>query len=90
MSEELFKKREIKEELDCRISVDEFLMTVEYDYETFHLTMECFLCSLLEGEHLKLLEAEAAKFVTEKELDSVPFLPADLLVLPKLKEHLSH
>ena len=83
-------RREIKEELDCRISVDEFLMTVEYDYETFHLTMECFLCSLLEGEHLKLLEAEAAKFVTEKELDSVPFLPADLLVLPKLKEHLSH
>ena len=89
-SKEECLKREIKEELDCRISVDEFLMTVEYDYETFHLTMECFLCSLLEGEHLKLLEAEAAKFVTEKELDSVPFLPADLLVLPKLKEHLSH
>ena len=78
-------KREIREELSTEISVDEFLCTVEYDYPTFHLTMHCYLCSLLT-EALHLNEHEAAKWLAKDELDSVKWLPADLLIIEKIKE----
>ena len=77
-------KREIREELSTEISVDEFLCTVEYDYPKFHLTMHCYLCSLLT-EALHLNEHEAAKWLTKDELDSVKWLPADMLVIDALK-----
>ena len=77
-------KREIREELSTEISVNEFLCTVEYDYPLFHLKMYCFLCSLLT-EALHLNEHEAAKWLTKDELDSVKWLPADLLVIDALK-----
>ena len=79
-------KREIREELSTEISVDEFLCTVEYDYLKFHLTMHCYLCSLLT-EALHLNEHEAAKWLTKDELESVKWLPADLLVIEELKEY---
>ena len=72
--------REIREELSADISVDEFLCTVEYDYPAFHLTMHCFLCSLV-GEALHLNEHEAARWLTKEELDSVKWLPADEIVV---------
>lgn len=78
-------KREIREELSTEIGVDEFLRTVEYDYPKFHLTMHCYLCSLLT-EALHLNEHEAARWLTKDELDSVKWLPADLLVIEKMKE----
>lgn len=77
-------KREIREELSTEISVDEFLCTIEYDYPQFHLTMHCYLCSLLT-EALHLNEHEAARWLTKEELDSVKWLPADLLVIDALK-----
>ena len=72
--------REIREELDARITVDEYLTTVEYDYPEFHLSMECFWCSLREG-HLTLLEHEAAKWLPLNDLRQVNWLPADILVV---------
>ena len=77
-------KREIREELSTEISVDEFLCTVEYDYPAFHLKMHCYLCSLLT-EALHLNEHEAAKWLSKEELDSVKWLPADMLVIDALK-----
>ena len=82
---EVALKREIREELSTEISVNEFLCTVEYDYPKFHLTMHCYLCSLLT-EALHLNEHEAAKWLTKDELDSVKWLPADLLIIEKIKE----
>ena len=79
-------KREIREELSTEISVDEFLCTVEYDYPNFHLTMHCYLCSLLI-ETLHLNEHEAARWLGDNELDSVKWLPADVLALDALKKH---
>ena len=79
-------KREIREELSTEISVDEFLCTVEYDYPNFHLTMHCYLCSLLT-EALHLNENEAAKWLTKDVLDSVKWLPADLELIQALKVH---
>ena len=77
-------KREIREELSTEISVDEFLCTVEYDYPAFHLTMHCYLCFLLT-EALHLNEHEAARWLTKDKLDSVKWLPADMLVIDALK-----
>ena len=68
--------REIKEELDIEIEVKDFLETVEYDYPEFHLSMDCFFCSIRSGE-LVLKEHEAAKWLTVETLDSVDWLPAD-------------
>lgn len=77
-------KREIREELSAEISVDSFLCTVEYDYPKFHLTMHCYLCSLLT-EALHLNEHEAARWLTKDELNSVKWLPADEIVIEELK-----
>ena len=78
-------KREIREELSTEISIDKFLCTVEYDYPKFHLTMHCYLSSL-KTEALHLNEHEAAKWLSKYELDSVKWLPADLLIIEKIKE----
>ena len=80
-------KREIREELQAEVSVDDFLCTVEYDYPKFHLKMHCFLCSLLT-ETLHLNEHEAAKWLGVNELDSVKWLPADVLAVKELKRRL--
>ena len=77
-------KREIREELSAEISVDEFLCTVEYDYLAFHLTMHCYLCSLI-GEALHLNEHEAARWLTKEQLDSVKWLPADMKVIEDVR-----
>lgn len=68
--------REIKEELDTEVEVEDFLETVEYDYPDFHLSMDCFFCRIKSGE-LVLKEHEAAKWLTVEMLDSVDWLPAD-------------
>ena len=77
-------KREIREELDTEIAVGELFDTVEYDYPAFHLSMDCFWCEVVSGK-LVLKEAEAARWLTKKELDSVPWLPADQLLLAQIR-----
>ncbi len=77
--------REIREELSAEVSVDEFLCTIDYDYPKFHLTMHCYLCSLI-GEALHLNEHEAAKWLTKDDLDSVKWLPADVMVVQTIKQ----
>ena len=79
--------REIKEELDATIAMDSYLVTVEHDYPTFHLSMAVYMCHLL-NPHLELLEHENAKWVTKDELDGIAFLPADEKILPKIKKAL--
>lgn len=80
--------REIKEELDTEIKVKEYFDTVEYDYPNFHLSMKCYICSVLSGK-LELLEHEAAKWLDKDSLDSIAWLPADLGLVDKLKDYLS-
>lgn len=79
--------REIKEELETTIIVGDLIDTIEYDYPTFHLSMECFWCEVVEGE-LKLLEAEAAKWLTKDTLYEVQWLPADIALIEKIKEQM--
>jgi 8-oxo-dGTP diphosphatase len=77
-------KREILEELDTEISVGELLDTIEYDYPTFHLSMDCFWSEIVKGD-LALKEHEAAKWLRKHELDDVEWLPADITLISKIK-----
>ena len=78
-------KREIQEELDTEISVGEPIVAVEYDYPTFHLSMDCFWAEVKAG-HLELKEAEAAKWLTKNQLDSIDWLPADILLIDQIRK----
>ena len=77
--------REIIEELDTEIKVGELIDTVEYDYPTFHLSMDCFWAEVKAG-HLELKEAEAAKWLTKNQLDSIDWLPADILLIDQIRK----
>lgn len=77
-------KREILEELDTEISVGELIDTIEYDYPTFHLSMDCFWCEIMKGD-LVLKEHEAARWLNKDELDSVEWLPADVTLIECIK-----
>lgn len=76
--------REIQEELDTLIEVGPYIDTIEYDYPTFHLSMDCFYCEVKEG-HLELKEAEAAKWLTRENIDDVAWLPADITLIDRIK-----
>ncbi len=78
-------RREILEELDTEISVGDLLDTIEYDYPTFHLSMDCFWCSILKGD-LVLKEAQEARWLSRDDLDQVAWLPADLTLIGKIRE----
>ena len=78
-------EREIREELATEVKAEKILGLVDYDYPTFHLTMHCILCTIVSGE-LKLLEHEAACWLTKETLRSVDWLPADLLILDSIEE----
>jgi 8-oxo-dGTP diphosphatase len=77
--------REIKEELETDIKVGDLIDTIEYDYPTFHLSMDCFWCEVIEGE-LKLLEAESARWLTKESLYEVQWLPADITLIAKIEK----
>ena len=76
--------REIKEELETEISVGELIDTIEYDYPTFHLSMDCFWAKIVSGE-LVLKEHEASRWLTKEEIDSVNWLSADIALIQKIK-----
>ncbi len=78
--------REIREELNTEISVDGFLVTVDYDYPEFHITMDCFWCRVKEGQ-LQLLEHEAAKWLPLNDLRQVNWLPADVIVVESIESY---
>lgn len=80
-------KREIREELASEILVGELIDTIEYDYPTFHLSMDCFWCQLVSG-NLDLLEASDARWLTKSSLRTVVWLPADLSLIAKIENTL--
>lgn len=81
-------KREIMEELSTEIKVGELIDTIEYDYPTFHLSMDCFWAEVIVGQ-LELKEAEAAKWLTKDQLESVAWLPADITLIDKIRRYMN-
>lgn len=77
--------REIREELDTEISVGKLITSVEYDYPKFHMLMDCFMCNIVSGD-LKLLEHEAARWLSADELWDVKWLPSDIRVIEEIEK----
>ena len=82
-------RREIREELEVEIEVGPLLGTIEYDYPNFHLSMDTFLAKVREGT-IVLKEAEAAKWLTKDQLDSVVWLPADVTLIEKIRRNMEN
>lgn len=78
-------KREIWEELETRIEVEQLFETIDYDYPDFHLTMHCYICKVESGK-LTLKEHEAARWLTKEQLSSIGWLPADRSIISRLTE----
>ena len=78
-------RREIREELQVEIHIEEKFTELDYDYPNFHLTMHCYFCSVVSGE-IKLVEATEGKWLRKEELDSVRWLPADISLIEELKK----
>ena len=79
--------REIMEELNTEIKVGDYIDTIEYDYPTFHLSMDCFWAEVTSGQ-LELKEAAAAKWLNKEQLDSVAWLPADITLIEKIRANM--
>ena len=78
---------EIKEELNLDIKIDDFLITIDYDYPTFHLTMDCYLASA-DVTEMHINEHQAISWISSKDLDAARWLPADILVVEELKKRI--
>ena len=81
-------KREIREELDIEIEVGDLIGTIEYDYPTFHLSMDCFWCQKISGK-INLKEATSSKWLKKQELNSVEWSPTDLILIDKISKEMS-
>lgn len=80
-------RREIREELQVEINIEEKFTELDYDYPHFHLTMHCYFCSVLSGE-ITLVEATDARWLKKEELNTVNWLPADISLIEELKKQL--
>ena len=78
-------KREIWEELETRIVIERLVKTIEYDYPEFHLSMDCFWCSIVKGD-LVLKEHEAARWLAKESIDEVGWLPADMTLIDRIRD----
>ena len=76
--------REIKEELDCLIKVNNYLITINHQYNTFHLTMHVYLCELIDKEPV-LSEHIDSKWCSKDKLTDLDFAEADYLFLDMIK-----
>ena len=80
-------RREIREELQVEIHIEEKCTELDYDYPQFHLTMHCYFCSVVSGE-IKLVEATDGRWLKKDELNTVNWLPADISLIEELKKRL--
>ena len=79
--------RELREELGVAIGDLERLCDIEYDYDTFHLHMTCFMCRIVEGVIEERVHEDMA-WLDAAHLWDVAWLPADVEVVKLLEERL--
>lgn len=72
-------RREVTEELGCKLQVMWLLDTLTYDYPEFHLVMDCFICTLAPGTEpvAKPGEHKELRWLGRDGLLGVDWLPAD-------------
>ena len=79
-------RREIREELGCELGAAWLYDTVEHDYPDFHLTMDCFVCTLASGAEPAASEGvhSELRWLAREELLDVEWLPADVALARSL------
>ena len=80
-------KREITEELQVNITNLQSFYTVEYDYESFHLSMECFFAQLAQegcAEPVARDQQQDIRWVHRQHLARLEWMPADLGLIAAL------
>jgi 8-oxo-dGTP diphosphatase len=77
--------REIQEELGVAVCDLDYLCTVEHDYETFHLSMQCYLCRIAQGTIEERVHENMA-WLDTAHLWDVDWLPADVAVVKELEK----
>ena len=78
-------ERELMEELSIGASMEQYLMTLTHQYETFHLTMHLYWTKIVSGT-LTLNEHSDFKWISKEELDGVNWVPADVVVVERIIE----
>lgn len=77
--------REMKEEMEVNIQVNEYITTAKYDYPTFSLHMDCFLCSLTD-EISNLNDHTAIQWIPiSSDINSIKWVPADIQVFEAIQ-----
>jgi 8-oxo-dGTP diphosphatase len=79
--------RELREELGIEVCLECLAPFVfaSHTYEKFHLLMPLFLCAKWEGE-VEPREGQAVKWVRASRLADYPMPPADLPLIPYLRD----
>ena len=75
--------REIKEELNYDIQIEQRFLTVEHRYPDFQLLMHSYLCTT-KDTHFILTEHINYKWLTVNQLDYLDWAAADMPIVEKL------
>ncbi|MDO5556907.1 MAG: (deoxy)nucleoside triphosphate pyrophosphohydrolase [Clostridia bacterium] len=78
-------KREIKEELNAEIEVEEYFDTNIFEYPDRKIKLIVYKAKLMSDD-IELLEHEDAKWISEEELGNYEFAGADRCFVEKLME----
>lgn len=76
--------REIQEELEASITIEQYFMNVNYQYPNFILDMDCYLCTLNDN-HMKLNDHSMVKWINLDE-ENIDWIPADIQIIEELKK----
>ena len=81
-------RRELMEELQVKVTNLRDFYTVEYDYPDFHLSMECYYCSLAKesGKPQKHDRQLDIRWIPRTSLATVEWMPADKGLIDALIE----
>ena len=81
-------KREIKEEMEADIKIDQYLCTIEHDYDSFHLSMDVYICHFL-NQNIKLHDHMAFRWIKPDE-KNIDYVPADIKVINSYLKYLDN
>lgn len=73
-------KREIEEEFDVEIEVKNYLCTIEHQYDSFYLVMDCFICTLLTDK-MVLHDHSDVKWVHPQDIEVFPLFFCSFFVI---------
>lgn len=76
-------KRELWEELEIEVEIEDFFYQVEHDYPDFHLSMALYKCKLLSKE-IKQNVHKGIKWLSPKEIMQLDWAEADIPVAEEI------